>query len=42
MIRKGQLKRISRDDAHGQAKFVDSLFKLQHRLEPLSTFFVSN
>lgn len=28
MIRKGQLKRISRDDAHGQAKFVASLFQV--------------
>jgi transposase-like protein len=26
MIRKGQLKRIGRDDAQGQAKFVSSLF----------------
>ena len=28
MIRKGQLKRISRDDARGQAKFVASLFQV--------------
>jgi len=28
MIRKGQLKRISKDDAQGQAKFVASLFQV--------------
>jgi IS6 family transposase len=28
MIRKGQLKTIGRDDAHGQAKFVASLFQV--------------
>jgi len=28
MIRKGQLKRISRNDARGQAKFVSSLFSV--------------
>ena len=28
MIRKGQLKRISRDDAQGQAKFIASLFQV--------------
>jgi IS6 family transposase len=28
MIRKGQLKRISRDDARGHAKFVASLFQV--------------
>jgi IS6 family transposase len=28
MIRKGQLKRIGRDDAQGQAKFVESLFQI--------------
>jgi hypothetical protein len=28
MIRKGQVKRIGRDDVRGQAKFVESLFQI--------------
>jgi hypothetical protein len=28
MIRKGQLKRIRRDDTQGQAKFIESLFRI--------------
>jgi hypothetical protein len=28
MMRKGQLKRIGRDDAQGQAKFVERLFQI--------------
>ena len=28
MIRKGQVKRLSGNDAHGQAKFVTSLFQI--------------
>ncbi len=28
MMRKGQVKRLDRDDAVGQAKFVESLFQI--------------
>jgi hypothetical protein len=28
MIRKGQVKRLDRSDAQGQAKFVESLFQV--------------
>jgi hypothetical protein len=28
MIRKGQVKRLNRNDATGQAKFVESLFQI--------------